>query len=99
MMISAPEAVDYGMPVENTLPIDNSIPLYGVIGGGTATFEGGKYIWLELPEDSAPEAFAGGVVAKELSFWPLNDRACAQDASLQLVKDDEREISGVPEAS
>ena len=88
-MISAPEAVDYGMPVENILPVDNAIPLYGVIGGGTATFDNGKYIWLELPEDSAPDAYVGGVVSRELTFSPLNDRACAQDASIQLVKDDE----------
>jgi len=96
MTISAPEAVDYGMPVENILPVDNAIPLYGVIGGGTATFAGGEYIWLEVPEDSAPDAYVGGVVSKELTFSPMNARAYAQDASDQLVKDDEPKV---PEAS
>jgi len=90
MTISAPEAVDYGTPVENT------IPLYGVIGGGTATFDNGKYIWLEVPEDSAPDAYVGGEVSKELSFSPVNARACAQEASISLVKNIERKI---PEAS
>jgi hypothetical protein len=92
-MISVPAAVDYGMPVDNTLPVDNAIPLYGVLGGGTATFDGGKYIWLEVPEDSAPDAFVGGEVATELSFSPINDRACAQDASIQLVEEHEPKVS------
>ena len=90
MTISAPEAVDY------SIPADNTIPLYGVIGGGTATFDNGKYIWLEVPEDAAPDAYVGGEVSKELSFSPINDRACAQEASIPLL---EKLMRKVPEGS
>jgi len=89
-MISVPAVVDYGMPVDNT------IPLYSVIGGGTATFDHGKYIWLEVPEDSAPDAYVGGEVAEELSFSPMNARACAQEASIPLAKNVDRKV---PQAS